>query len=420
MDVLTSYHSSEVPRERSHFRSLLLSNPNYFGNVKQSSFAAVFPKSGDTTFEQLGCVGFQPQENMVNAVVYIKKPSGFSGGICSAGSQEYIRFFASYDHGATWADLGLTSFTAYDVTEQQHKNFVRLEYAVSLPFDPRRKICFLGSHLLLVRAILSWNVPPPPSEPDHVPIWGNVHDTTIAAESLHWYTLTDALEALELPVSPKLAQAIDLEQTISAPEPKVLDVAELAKLYAGSDVEPHRFALTALDRAQHGNADERLLAAAHAEPAQTFGIDFDVEKALEAIAVADGNTSYEQLECIGLNPNTLALEGVLRIKRANGYNGGPCTAGSTEFVTFWADLDGSNAFATCLGTASVTVHDVRDIPRGGLEFAVTLPTNLFAYRQPCKAGPKLIPIRATLSWRDRAALRQLRTSSRRGATARKR
>jgi hypothetical protein len=46
----------------------------------------------------------------------------------------------------------------------------------------------------------------------------------------------------------------------------------------------------------------------------------------------------------------------------------------------------------------VTVYDVANIPKDGLEFAVTLPTTLFAYRQPCTDGPKLIPIRATLSW----------------------
>jgi hypothetical protein len=391
------FSSSNVPRERRHFRSLLLSNPNYFGNVKQSAFEPVVAKSGDTTYEELGCIGFQPQQNLLNAVVYVKLPSGFSGDICTAGSQEYVRFFASYDSGATWVDLGVTSFTVFDIPETQHKPFVRLEYAVSLPFDPDRKLCFFDN-LVLVRGILSWNVPPPPNEPDTLPIWGSVHDTTVEVEPLRLIVLSDVLTEVKLAPSSKLAQAVDLTQTIKTASPKELSVADLAKLYAGKDVQPHRFALTQLNRALRGNADVRLLAADFGGPAQLFGVEFDVPKAVAAIESADGDTTYEQLECVGLNEKTWTLEGVVRIKRANGYSGGPCTTGSTEYVTFWADLDGSAAFATCLGTASVTVYDVADIPRDGLEFAVTLPTSLFAYRQPCSAGPKLIPIRAILSW----------------------
>ncbi len=31
------------------------------------------------------------------------------------GSQEFVRFYLSYDNGATWQDQGLTNFTVYDV-----------------------------------------------------------------------------------------------------------------------------------------------------------------------------------------------------------------------------------------------------------------------------------------------------------------
>ena len=31
--------------------------------------------------------------------------------LCPAGSQEYVKFFASTDDGATWTDLGLTAIT---------------------------------------------------------------------------------------------------------------------------------------------------------------------------------------------------------------------------------------------------------------------------------------------------------------------
>jgi hypothetical protein len=129
-----------------------------------------------------------------------------------------------------------------------------------------------------------------------------------------------------------------------------------------------------------------------------LGAEFDVAAALAAVAQANGDTSFEQLECIGFDENSFTMEGVVRIKRPNGYNGGPCTAGSQEYVTFWADLDNNGSFSHCLGTAAVNVHDTTKLPQGGLEYAVQLPTTLLLYRQPCSKGPVLIRIRAILSW----------------------
>jgi hypothetical protein len=105
---------------------------------------------------------------------------------------------------------------------------------------------------------------------------------------------------------------------------------------------------------------------------------------------------------VGLNPNLDTLVGVLRVKLPLGYSGGPCTAGSTEYVTFWADFNGNGTFETCLGTTSVTVYDIDDIPPEGLEYAVFLPVDLAAHRKPCEEGPKVVRIRAILSWQTPA------------------
>lgn len=157
-------------RERAQFRALILANPNYFGNLKVSPFTPVLNIQANTAYEEIGCVGFQPQFNRLEAVVYIKQPSGYGGGICSNGTPEYVRFYISFDNGATWDDLGLTSFTAYDIPEGT-QGAKRLEYAVTLHNSPPKKFCFVNN-LALVRAILSWNVPPPPNDPDFVPVWG--------------------------------------------------------------------------------------------------------------------------------------------------------------------------------------------------------------------------------------------------------
>jgi hypothetical protein len=389
--------SRPIQTERLNFRALLLTNPNYFGNVKQSPFKPVAQIAGNTTYEQLAGIGFQPSADLLNAVVFIKLPYGFGGGLCTAGTQEYLRFYASYDGGKTWTDLGLTSFTANDIPEPAGKPFVTLEYAVSLPYAPAQKLCFIGN-LVLIRGILSWDVPPPPKDPTFVPVWGNVIDTTIEVAPIKLIILQEALAAASVQLPAQLASAIDLSQPIKAAKPTPPSLAELQRLYAAGNVPPHRYALNALQSALQSTPDVRLLAANFGGAAQIFGAQFDVAAAAAAIAAPSGNTTYEQLEAVGFSENTFALEGVIRIKQSSGYNGGPCTAGSTEYVAFWADLDGSGNYATYLGTGSVIVYDVANIPTSGLEFAVTLPTDLFAYRQPCTAGPKLIPIRAILSW----------------------
>jgi len=47
-------------RERQRFRALILANPNYFGNIKVSPFKPVLNIQSNTTYEEIGCVGFQP------------------------------------------------------------------------------------------------------------------------------------------------------------------------------------------------------------------------------------------------------------------------------------------------------------------------------------------------------------------------
>jgi hypothetical protein len=164
-------------KERSQFRALLLSNPNYFGNLKVSPFTPVVNIQGNTTYEEIGCVGFQPEVNQLESVVFIKQPTGYGGDICSAGTPEYVRFYISFDNGTTWQDRGLESFTAYDIPEGTSGS-KRLEHAVTGQIDPPKTFCFLPN-LALVRAILSWNAQPPPNDPNFTPVWGSVHDTHI-------------------------------------------------------------------------------------------------------------------------------------------------------------------------------------------------------------------------------------------------
>jgi hypothetical protein len=385
-----------IQKERTHFRALLLSNPNYFGNLAKSPFKAVTSIQGNKTYEEIGCVGFHPQSKRLDAVIFVKEPFGYNGDVCTSGSQEYVRFYISYDNGATWTDEGYSSVTVYDVAPGQ-AGPRRREYAVSVPCDPTRHLC-LFPNTIRARAILSWNQIPPPNQPDWPPVWGEVHNTYIQVQGkpfLDWFEVADKLQ-VKLPAA--LAPLVDTSAPLPLKEPVELTVAELHAAYKEAKVEPHRYALATVQKMLAQPAAAMDLGAS---PAETVfaNLGLKLEDIVGAIlSPGDGNTSYEQLECVGFNPVASELVAVLRVKKPTGYSGGPCTAGSLEYVTFWADLNNNGTFETCLGIASVRVHDIQKIPQEGLEYSVYLPVNLAPYKQPCEEGPRLIPIRAILSW----------------------
>jgi len=378
-------------KERGAFRSLLLSNPNYFGNVVESPLKPTLPLAGSTVYEELGCVGHHPQQQRVEAVVYINQSSGYGTDICGPGTPEFVRFYLSFDNGATWHDQGMTSFQAYNIPEGTEGE-KRLEYAVSLPIGPRKKFCFFDP-LVRVRAILSWNNPPPANQPNWTPIWGNVRHATILLEPRRLIFPLELLEVAKVQLTPEIKDLIDLDAPV-ATKKKTLGAAELATLYRGKDVPVHRFAFKEL--AGFTTASVTLSAESWLKTLPGLEISPDIFDLL--FPKTDGDISYEELKCVGLDPNMPdTLVGVIQVKKALGYSGGPCTDGSKEYVTFWGDFDGNGTFETCLGTANVSVYDVV-VPPEGVHYAVRLPVDLTQYRRPCKEGPRLVRIRAILSW----------------------
>lgn len=380
------------PHERAQFKSLLLTNPNYFGNLAESPFTPVLGIAGNTHYEELACVGYHPQQERLEGVVYVYQPAGYGTDVCGPGTSEFVRFYLSFDNGATWQDQGLTSFQAYNIPEGTDGG-KRLEYAVSLAVDPKRKGC-LKEQLIQVRAILSWNNPPPANQPSWSPIWGNVVEATVQVAPRRFFFLPELFEFAKAKFSPHLADIIDSDLPIPVP-PKVFGGAELSVLYKGKGIPPHRFAfkeLKAFTSAQVSLSAEALSAFLPGVALEPGLIDFLEPK-------GDGDTSFEELTCIGLDPNSPdTLVGVIRVKKSAGYSGGLCSDGSPEYVTFWADFDENGSFETCLGTASVTVHDLASIPANGVNYAVRLPVDLAPYRRACREGAKVVRIRAILSW----------------------
>src|ERR1051325_1344471 len=104
---------AKVDIERARFRQLIVENPNYFGNLAESPFKPVKPIKGNTNYEELTCVGFNPQTNFLEATIAVKLPNGYGGTLCMAGTTEYVRFFV--DYGSGWEDAGVTGVKVHDI-----------------------------------------------------------------------------------------------------------------------------------------------------------------------------------------------------------------------------------------------------------------------------------------------------------------
>jgi len=85
-----------------------------------------------------------------------------------------------------------------------------------------------------------------------------------------------------------------------------------------------------------------------------------------------------------------------RIKQSIGYSGNLCSAGSKEYIAFWADWDNTCEW-TYAGTVAVDVHDIPSIPKDGISYSAILPVDLTYHRNVC-SSPKVVRIRAVLSW----------------------
>jgi hypothetical protein len=374
---------SDVPRERALFKELLLAGQFDLSPVEEA------PPGGDTAYEQLVCIGYRPQYKRLDAVVQIKQDVGYSGGICTSGSQEYVEFFASTDGGTTWTTLGTVSFNVWDVPGPKP-----LDFDVSLPVDLAQKCC-QTANIVLVRGILSWQVPP--TGPTNPVVWGNALDAEVQVAPLALATLQELLECLELPLKLEaVSQLANLDQIVEFAAPQPLGAAELHALYQGTQVPQTRYLLGEVTKLLQDPV-KLAVATGPQVPKGIAGLsDINISQLIAGLLDPQGNETYEQLGCVGFNAATDELVATIQIKLSSGYSGGLCTAGSQEYVAFWVDWGGGFEYA---GTTSVNVHDIATLPAGGLQYSAALPfPQALAHQQQCTDGAVTPMVRAVLSW----------------------
>jgi hypothetical protein len=383
-----------LPVERQHFNLLLASNPNYFSNLIDSPFKGVVKQIGNTTYEELGCVGLNPQLDLLEAVVQIKQNNGYSGGICAAGSLEYVRFYADYSNSGTWTDLGFSSVRVHDIP-----GALPISYGVKINIDPVRHLCS-QNNTIKIRAILSWNALPPANTPNYPPVWGNVSDVNVQIQPAFRRRFADVVSELSLA---KLSK--DLVETLQSFDqsaelkitPQPLSLVEREENYRALQVPVHRFAFDELHKAANSPSELQSMLVASTPLAKYLSSKKDLDDLIANFLKPPSNTTYEEVRCAGLRPEDDAVSAVVTIKQPGGYSGDLCHTGSAEYVAFWLKLDGSATWEH-LGTSAVQVHDLGTIPAGGVQYAVYLPADLSAHRQLCADGPLMGTLRAVLQW----------------------
>ncbi|HEV7766820.1 MAG TPA: hypothetical protein VGQ76_17605 [Thermoanaerobaculia bacterium] len=353
---------------------------------------------GITHWESLGCVGYIPESSLLEATITIKQPTGYSGGLCALGSTEYVRFFVDWNDGNGWQNAGVSTVQVHDISDappgQQHP----LQYLVRHLLDTtgKRKFC-LTPVLPKVRAVLSWNTPPS-LNPNQLPQFGNRVDTRIQIRKRPFFTLRELVTTLSPSVlqSSPLLQLADLDTQVQLnPQTATLASQESAEVTSEADNMRFAYALTqgTVQRSQFARS-----AAPEAEGLFDIGLKVDFPAFLKFFDSTKANTDYEQLTCVALNPQIDTLGAVVRIKQSGAYTTGLCRNGSKEYVAFWADWNNNGTFDEYLGTTSVDVYNITRPADEPLDYAVQLPTTkFFSHLQACNA-PKIIGIRAVLSW----------------------
>jgi hypothetical protein len=405
-NVKNETKNSAVPAHRKKFKDYILGNPNYFGTLPKFGGKVVKAISGDTTYEQLECLGLNPASSRLEGVINIKQHSGYGTDGCGLGTVEYVRYFVQ--DGSGWHDLGLDSVQVYDLAGP-----LPLSYSTSVNFTAARKFCGT-ENILNVRAILSWDWEPTPGDPGFIPVWGNVVDARVqvAPWLIYEVPLGELLAEKLISIDPGILKEVILTQPLPAGPPSPLGYGEMKELYANKKVPGHRFGFSAATKLLEGTIEQALASAAatvttakpstaakasQASPKAGISSVLTAGEELGAILAAlqdtSGDTTFEELTCAGYNPQTRVLEGVIKVKLSSGYSGGLCTAGSTEYVSFYGFFAGT---WHSLGTAQVQVHDLAAVsPAKPVSYAVFRVANLTT--EKCE-DLKGVPLRAILSW----------------------
>ena len=400
-----------IQPERTHFQYMIAKNPNYFGNIPGSDLKPVFKLISDTSFEQLTCVGYNPDTTNMEATFEIKKSVGYSGNLCTAGSFEHVRFYLDFHDGTGFIDQGSVAVNVHDIPADKDchgASIFPIKYVATLKKKTAHASTCDKPVLPTLRAILSWNMDPPAGSPNWKPVWGSVHDCDVQLKPIFKFPFPfpkaiDLSEYFTLAAtSPNLSvkqlaeiTGVDVNK-LDAPKVNPA-IADLVRKYEKLNVPASRFAFkTVSNMIKYPSSEITIM-----DKAQLTDLKINVNSIIDQIGVlipidkTKANVDYEELECVGLDYNTESLVATISIKKKSGYIGDLCDAGSKEYISFWIDWDDKCSWQY-INTVELKVHDIQ-MKGDHLCYSVTLPLDTKYHKKIC-SNPNVVRVRGVLSW----------------------
>lgn len=396
-----------VQPERTHYLYMLAKNPNYFGNIPGSKLELNYKLIAETSYEELACVGYNPDTENMEATFSIKRSSGYSGNLCHAGSLEHVRFYLDFHDGHGFIDQGSVAINVHDIPAEKdckkHSIFP-IKYVATLK-KKTKKLSFCENPALpTLRAILSWSIDPPAASPNWNPVWGNKMDCDVQLKPsrIPKDIEVDMSKYLELAVSSpnlsskQLTEITGVDINHLNPEPVELTLSDLAKKYEPLKVPASRFAFKTVHNIIKYPTSEITMM----DKSFLSGLKVNVNSIIDQIGVmipvdtSKANVDYEELECVGLDYNTETLVATIKIKKNSGYSSDLCHAGSKEYISFWVDWDNKCSWQY-INTVELKVHDIKMVGNC-LCYSVSLPLDAAFHRKVCE-NPNVIRVRGVLS-----------------------
>lgn len=398
----------KVERERTQFLHMLAKNANYFGNIPGSKLKPNYKLISNMSYEQLTCVGYNPDTANMEATFSIKKSAGYSSNLCAAGSFEYVRFYLDFHDGNGFIDQGSVAINVHDIPAEKDCNgnsIFPIIYVATLK-KTTSKFFYCDKPILpTLRAILSWSTDPPANSPNWLPVWGSVMNCDVQLKPSLKYPISniDLSEYFTLAVnSPNLSTkqlseitGVDLAQI--NPQPLPPHLADLIKESVKLKVPASRFAFkTVHNMIKYPTSEITMMEKAILSDAKINLSQLIDQLSIVAPANASkANVDYEELECVGLDYNTESLVATIKIKKNSGYSGDLCSAGSKEYISFWINWN-SPCEWQYINTLQLNVHDLHMVG-DSLCYSVSLPLDATFHRKLC-SNPNVVHVRGVLSW----------------------
>lgn len=406
-DNVTKEKEFVVLPERLHFQSMLAKNANYFGNVPNSKLKANYVIVSNTNYEEISCVGYNPDTRNLEATFSIKRSSGYLGSLCSNGSLEHVRFYIDFHDGAGFIDQGAVAVNLHDIPNSKDcngKSIFPIMYTATLKTKTSKFSMCQNPILPTVKAILSWNQEPPADTPNWPPVWGNVVKADIQLKPLMLIKeiSDDFSKFLEYAVdfpdlsTKELTEISGIDIAKLKPQPESLQLDELIKRSVKVKVPATRFAYKSVYKMMKYPTSKITMMEKTIFDSSKIKVSSLIDEFIKIpIDKSKANIDYEELDCIGLDYNIESLVATFSVKKKYGFSGDLCDDGSNEYIAFWVDWD-NDCNWEYLDTVKINVHDIQ-MKGDCLNYSVSLPLDT-TYRKKICSEPNVIRIRGVLSW----------------------